>query len=74
MPIIARIALKPVSSIRKPQQTVDLQTETDTSLEIKGRYDACVVPRAVPIVESVVAIVLADHIVRLGLIHPKESE
>lgn len=74
MPITTRIAIKPASSIPKAQRTVDLTTDEETILEIKGRYDACVVPRAVPIMESSVAIVLADHVVRLGLVRPPEEE
>ncbi|MFQ5762872.1 MAG: chorismate synthase [Candidatus Bathyarchaeia archaeon] len=70
MPIVTRVALKPVSSIPTAQQTVDLETMTDTSLEAKGRYDPCVVPRAVPVVEAVVAIVMTDHLLRLGLVGP----
>lgn len=64
MPLIVRTAFKPVSSIQKKQQTVDLRKVKTSSIKIKGRHDACIVPRAVPVVESVVAIVLADHLLR----------
>lgn len=66
MPIIVRAAFKPPSSIPKKQQSIDLREMKTTTLEVKGRHDACIVPRAVPVVESVVAIVLVDHLLRLG--------
>ena len=47
---------------------------TDTEIEVKGRYDVCFVPRTVPIVEAVVANVLVDHILPLGLIRFKDKE
>lgn len=68
MPLVIRIAFKPTPSISKKQKTVDLKKLTDTVLEVQGRHDACIVPRAVPIVESAVSIVLADHLLRLGLV------
>jgi chorismate synthase len=69
-PIVCRIGLKPPSSIAIPQTTVNIQTMKVQPLSIKGRFDACVVPRAVPIVEAMMAIVLADHSLRAGLIGP----
>lgn len=60
MPLILRAAFKPTPSIGQEQQSVDLQEETDARLTIKGRHDPCVVPRAVPVVEAVVALVLLD--------------
>lgn len=68
MPITVRVGFKPTPSISKIQQTVDLQKLVETRLEIRGRHDTCVVPRAVPVVESAVAIVLVDHLLRHGLI------
>ena len=67
MPIILRTALKPTPSISKTQKTIDLKTMTEVPLKIKGRHDACIVPRAVPIVRSTVALVLTDHVLRAGL-------
>lgn len=61
MPIWFNVAFKPVSSIKKEQQTVNTSGE-NISLQIEGRHDPCVVPRAVPIVESMAAIVLADYL------------
>ncbi len=68
MPLIARVAVKPTPSIAKKQQTVDLARIEDTAIEIGGRHDPCVVPKAVPAAEAAVAIVLADHMVRAGFI------
>lgn len=65
MPIVTRVAFKPPSSILQKQKTVNLRTMAETGLEIKGRYDACVAPRAVPVVEAAVANVLADHLLIL---------
>jgi len=73
MPIMIRVAIKPTPSIGKEQKTVNLSTMENASLSIKGRHDPCVVPKAVPAVESAVAITLADHMIRAGLI-PKVLE
>ena len=62
-PIILRVGFKPTATIRKNQQTIDLDGNA-TTLEAKGRHDPCVLPRAVPMVEAMVAIVLADHLLR----------
>lgn len=56
-----RVAFKPVSTIRSVQQTVNRSNEA-VALEIKGRHDPCVLPRAVPVVEAMCALVLADHL------------
>ena len=56
-----RVAFKPVSTIRTAQQTVNKSNEP-VSLEMKGRHDPCVLPRAVPVVEAMCAVVLADHL------------
>jgi chorismate synthase len=61
--ILIRVAFKPTATIRKPQQTINAQGEA-TILEAKGRHDPCVLPRAVPMVEAMVALVLADHLLR----------
>jgi chorismate synthase len=61
--ITLRVAFKPTATIRKPQQTIDA-TGVATVLEAKGRHDPCVLPRAVPMVEAMVALVLADHVLR----------
>jgi chorismate synthase len=58
-PIVFNVGFKPVSTISKPQQTLNKSGE-EITLEAKGRHDPCVVPRAVPIVEAMAALVLAD--------------
>ena len=60
MPVLFRVAIKPTPSIGQPQQTVNVTEGKDTILEIKGRHDPCIVPRAVPVVEAVTAWVLLD--------------
>ncbi len=60
MPITMRVAFRPTPSISKEQRTVDLVNECSTTIKIKGRHDACIVPRALPVVESAVAIALYD--------------
>jgi chorismate synthase len=62
-PILIRVAFKPTATIRKQQQTINAAGEA-TTLEAKGRHDPCVLPRAVPLVEAMVALVLADHLLR----------
>jgi chorismate synthase len=64
MPLIHRVVLKPASSIRKKQKTVDLEKMEETEIVVEGRHDPCIAIRAVPVVESVTAIVLADHLLR----------
>ena len=61
MPLIFRVAFKPTPSIAQKQQSVNLKTGEETELVIKGRHDPCVVPRAVPVVEAVTALVLLDE-------------
>ncbi len=70
MPIVIRIGFKPASSIAKTQRTVDLLTGEQVDLNVPGRHDPCVVPRAPPIIECVVSMVLADHALRAGFIPP----
>lgn len=62
-PIILRVAFKPTATIRMDQQTID-SSGKPTTLIGKGRHDPCVLPRAVPMVEAMVALVLADHLLR----------
>ncbi|MFM7426374.1 MAG: chorismate synthase [Elainella sp.] len=61
--IVLRVAFKPTATIRKEQRTVTNQGEA-TTLAAKGRHDPCVLPRAVPMVEAMVALVLCDHLLR----------
>lgn len=60
MPIIFKAAVKPTPSIAQKQQTVDLQKMQNAELEIKGRHDPCIVPRAVPVIEAVTAIAIIN--------------
>lgn len=60
MPLIFRAAFKPTPSIAKPQQSVSLSEMENRTLEVKGRHDPCIVPRAVPVVEAAAAIALMD--------------
>jgi chorismate synthase len=61
--IYFRVAFKPVSTLMKDQETVNTAGEMST-LPGKGRHDVCVVPRALPIVEAMAALVIADHLLR----------
>ncbi|MGB5962054.1 MAG: chorismate synthase [Coleofasciculaceae cyanobacterium] len=61
--IILRVAFKPTATIRKEQRTVTA-SGVETILAAKGRHDPCVLPRAVPMVEAMVALVLCDHLLR----------
>ncbi|MFQ6136059.1 MAG: chorismate synthase [Candidatus Hydrothermarchaeales archaeon] len=72
MPIVVRAAIKPTSSIAKEQTTVDLAKMEETTISIKGRHDPCIVPRVLPVCESMLALVLADHALRQGLINPSK--
>ena len=62
MPVILRAAVKPTPSIAREQQTVDVQTGEEVSLSIAGRHDPCIVPRAVVVIESILAIALCELI------------
>lgn len=63
--IFFNVAFKPVATIMQMQKSVNAKGE-DVNLEAKGRHDPCVLPRAVPIVESMAALVLADHLLRMN--------
>lgn len=60
MPLIFRAAIKPTPSISLPQQTVSLSTGETSALQITGRHDPCIVPRAVPVIEAAAAIAVFD--------------
>ena len=59
-----RIAFKPTATVMREQQTVTAAPHTDTTITGRGRHDPCVLPRAVPMVEAMAALVLADHALR----------
>jgi len=62
-PIVLRVAFKPTATIAQAQRTVDREGRAAV-LEARGRHDPCVLPRAVPMVEAMVCLVLADHWLR----------
>jgi len=61
--IVFRVAFKPTATVLREQKTVTSSGE-DTTLSARGRHDACVLPRAVPMVEAMVHLTLADHWLR----------
>jgi chorismate synthase len=61
--IVFRVAFKPVATVMSEQQTVDVNFQ-NTTLKARGRHDPCVLPRAVPMVEAMAALVLTDHALR----------
>jgi chorismate synthase len=61
--IVVRAAFKPTATVLMPQETVDIEGK-NTTLQARGRHDPCVLPRAVPMVEAMIALVLADHYLR----------
>jgi chorismate synthase len=61
--IVVRVAFKPTATILREQETVD-ELGNDTTIKARGRHDPCVLPRAVPIVEAMMALVLVDHFLR----------
>jgi chorismate synthase len=68
--IVFRVAFKPTATIMTPQETVTSSGE-NTELAGKGRHDACVLPRAVPIVEAMATLVLVDHLLRQRVCDPR---
>jgi chorismate synthase len=68
MPVEFRVAFKPTSSIARPQASVDVVDKKPVELEIKGRHDPCIVPRAVPVVENSAAAVILDLMLQGGFI------
>ena len=68
MPVVFRVAVKPTSSIARPQKTVNLVHRTTATLRVTGRHDPCIVPRAVVVLEAVAAIAFADLGLRGGFL------
>ncbi|MCQ1531301.1 chorismate synthase [Lutispora saccharofermentans] len=60
MPLVFRAAIKPTPSIGREQRTVDIKGKKNTSIQVSGRHDPCIVSRAVPVVEAAAALVLLD--------------
>ena len=68
MPIVIRVAVKPTASIAQSQQTVNISKMESAVVTVTGRHDACIAPRAVVVVESMMAVTLCDFAMRAGLI------
>jgi chorismate synthase len=67
--IVIRVACKPIPSIGRPQETIDVRGNPAV-VEIRGRHDVSVIPRIIPVCEAMVCIVLADHLLRHRAIAP----
>lgn len=63
MPLVFRTAIKPTSSISREQDTVNIKTRENAKLKVKGRHDACIVPRAVPVIDAAAAIAIFDLLI-----------
>lgn len=70
MPIILRIGVKPTPSVNGIQKTVNLLDNNESTIEIEGRHDPCICPRVTTVAESACSMVIADHMIRAGFIHP----
>ena len=66
--IVVQVALKPTPSISRIQRSINLRTMEETDIKVTGRHDPCVVPKAVPVVEAVVSIVLTDFMIRMQML------
>jgi chorismate synthase len=69
-PLVCRISVKPTPSIAKLQRTVDMAKMEPAEITVQGRHDPSIVPRIVPVAESMVALVIADHMIMSGRICP----
>lgn len=72
MPLLFQVAIKPTPSISRPQNSVSLSAMENRTLQVKGRHDPCIVPRAVPVVEAAAAIALCDLLLGEGKLHRQE--
>ncbi|MDR3085899.1 MAG: chorismate synthase [Christensenellaceae bacterium] len=72
-PLVVRLAFKPTPSIAHEQQSVDLKTMEERVLRVGGRHDPCIVPRAVPVCEAMMAIVLLDGLLAAERLQNKEN-
>ena len=64
MPIVFRVAFRPPPSIYLQQKTVDVKKRCEVTLKMKGRFDTCIAPKALPILEAITSIILVDHLLR----------
>lgn len=69
MPIEFTVAVKPTPTIGKSQKTINIKSMQPKDIQIEGRHDPCIVPRAIVVIESMVAIVLVDYLLMEGKIH-----
>ena len=60
MPLVFQVAIKPTPSITKPQNSVSISQLQNVPLQIHGRHDPCIVPRAVPVIEAAAALAIFD--------------
>ncbi len=74
MPVVLRISVKPTPSISYKQKTVNLETNTQTTIQIEGRHDPCICPRITTVAQSACNMVVADHMIRAGHINPDRLE
>ena len=74
MAIILTIAVKPTPSVNGIQNTVDLEGMCESTIEIEGRHDPCICPRITTVAEAACNMVIADHMIRAGFIHPDTIE
>jgi len=65
--IVIRAACKPIASIAKEQETIDVRGNP-VKINVQGRHDACVIPRIIPVCEAMVCLVIADHLLRQNAI------
>ena len=68
MPVVVRVAVKPTASIAKSQPTINIKEMKEVNLAVRGRHDVCIVPRAVVVVEAMMAATICDFAMRTGLI------
>jgi len=68
MPLIFKAAIKPTPSIAKAQESISISQKQSATLNIKGRHDPCIIPRAVPCVEAAAAIAIYDAILEQMII------
>jgi len=73
MPIVFTCAVKPTPTIGKVQNTVDIESKENIAVAFEGSHDPCIVPRVIPVIESLTAIVLVDTLIENGII-PKKIE
>lgn len=67
MPVVFRVAIKPTPSIAKQQKTIDMVKRENVDIQVIGRHDPCIVPRVVPVLEAVTAIVILDLLMEMKI-------